>query len=121
MRLVGELRARGVDALVLLREHARDRVLGEPVDLELGLEAAQLAGNRDIAPGVPEADRGADVEGALAARPPTDPPGGARDRGLSRRLRALGEVAKQQVHLYRVARLRAVARALERRERTAGH
>ena len=42
-------------------------MLGEPVDLELGHELAQLAGDRDVALRVAEPDRRGDVERALAA------------------------------------------------------
>ena len=48
-------------------EHARDRVLREPVDLEVGVQRAQLARDRDVAPGVAEADRRGDVQRAPAA------------------------------------------------------
>ena len=48
-------------------EHRGHRVLGEPVDLEVGMQLAQLVGDRDVALGVAEADRRGDVERALAA------------------------------------------------------
>ena len=38
-------------------EHRGDRVLGEPVDLQVGMVPAQLGGDGDVAPGVTEADR----------------------------------------------------------------
>ena len=95
-------------------EHRRDRVLGQPVDLEVGMELAQLVGDRDVALGVAEPDRRGDVEaracGArLAAHPAARRP----------RRRCAGEVAQQQVDLHRVARVREVARALEDHERAA--
>ena len=63
-RLVRELRARRVDPLPLGLEHRRHRVLREPVDLEVGVERAQLLCDRDVAACVPEADRRRDVERA---------------------------------------------------------
>ena len=74
------------------------------------MELAQLRGDRDVALGVAEADRRGDVEGALAAGPSAGPPARRPSAGG---LRALGEIAHQQVDLHRVAGLRAVARALE--------
>jgi hypothetical protein len=56
-RLVRQLRAQGVDPLTLGLEHPGDRVLGEPVDLEVGHEPPQLLGDRDVTPCVPEPDR----------------------------------------------------------------
>jgi len=38
-------------------EHAGDRVLGEPVDGQVGMMPPQLGGDRDIAAGVAEPDR----------------------------------------------------------------
>ena len=95
-------------------ERRRDRVLREPVDLEVGVQPAQLAGDGDVAPGVAEADRRGQVERALAA---------GRGRASSVRGAAprRGEVAQQQVDPHRVARVRAVAGALEHDELAAGH
>ena len=66
--LGGELVAQRVDALAARLEHGRDRMLGQPVDLEVGMELAQLVGDRDVALGVPEPDRGRDVQRPAAAR-----------------------------------------------------
>ena len=66
-RLVREQRARRVDPLPLRLEHCRHRVLGEPVDLEVGVQLPQLLGDCDVAPGVPEPDRRRDVERAPTA------------------------------------------------------
>ena len=46
-----------MDPLAARLEHRRDRVLGEPVDLEVGMELAQFVGNRGVALCVPEPDR----------------------------------------------------------------
>ena len=67
-RLAGEERARRMDALAARLEHRRDRMLREPVDLEVGMELAQLVCDRDVALRVAEPDRRRDEEGALAAR-----------------------------------------------------
>ncbi len=66
-RLARKLRRRRVDALAAGFEHRRHGMLGEPVDLEAGPEAAQLVGDRDVAAGVAEADRRGDVERAQRA------------------------------------------------------
>ena len=114
-RLVREQRARRVDPLPLRLEHGRHRVLGEPVDLEVGVQLPQLLRDRDVAPRVPEPDRRRDVE--RAPTPAERPRPGLHLR--RRRRDRLGELAQQAVHLHRVARLRQVAGALERDERAA--
>jgi hypothetical protein len=55
---VGQPGTGGVDAFAARRQDPRHRVLGEPVDLEAGMELAQLVGDRDVPLGVPEPDRG---------------------------------------------------------------
>ena len=65
VRLVGEGRAGRMDPFAARLEHRGDRVLREPVDLEVGMEPAQLVGDRRVALRVAEADRRGDVEGAL--------------------------------------------------------
>jgi hypothetical protein len=55
--LAGELGAGRMDVLAGVLEHTGDGVLGEPVDLQVGDERAQLACDRDVAAGVAEADR----------------------------------------------------------------
>ena len=106
--LVGQVGAGGVDALALPLEHPGDRVLGEPVDLQVGFQAAQLAGDRDVALRVAEPDRRGDVEGAR-------PPVGAVDGRVAGRALppegVLGEVAQRQVDLHRFARVGEVAGA----------
>ena len=98
-------------------QHGRHRLLGEPVDLEPGHLPAQLVRDRDVAPGVAEADRRRDEQRALGAvvrRASSVAPRRAAAGD------ALGELAQQQVDLHRVARLRRVARALEPDELAAG-
>ena len=56
-RLGRELRARRVDRLAARLEQRGHRRLREPVHLEARDEPAQLARDRDVAPGVAEADR----------------------------------------------------------------
>ncbi len=102
----------GMDALAARLEHRRHRMLREPVDLEIGMQLAQLVGDRRVALRVAEPDRRGDVERALAARLAAHP----APRGRRRR----DEVAQQQVDLHRVARVRQVAGALERDELAAG-
>ncbi len=116
-RLVREVRARRVDALALRFEHARHRVLGEPVDLEVGLQATQLTRDRDVALRVPEPDRRGDEECSRA-------PVGAVDRGIARRPRpargVVEEISQREVHLHRPAGVREVAAAADALEASAG-
>src|SRR5579875_3971798 len=51
-----------MDGLATPREQRADGWLGEPVDLEVGDQLAQLARDRHVAPGVAKADRGADKQ-----------------------------------------------------------
>ena len=66
-----EPRARRVDGLARGLQDGRHRVLREPVDLDLGSQPAQLAGDREVAAGVPEPDRRRHVQdpGRPAPRP----------------------------------------------------
>ncbi len=56
-RLTGEPRRRRMDTLAAGIEHGGDRVLGEPVDLYVGVQGTQLARDRHVAQSVSEADR----------------------------------------------------------------
>ena len=56
-RLVGQPRRGRVDTLAMVLEHLGDGVLGEPVDLQVGMVPAQFGGNGDVAQGVAESDR----------------------------------------------------------------
>ena len=107
-RLVGEAGAGRVDPLAVRLEHGGDRVLGEPVDLEVGVELAQLVGDGDVALGVAQPDRRGDVQGALAARLAAGPAPRRRCRWVER----LGELPQQQVHLHGIAGVREVAGTL---------
>jgi hypothetical protein len=53
--------------LALALEDPGDRILGQPVDLQIGDERSQLAGDRDVAPRVPQPDRRRDVERSATA------------------------------------------------------
>ena len=71
-----QLGAQRVDALAARLEDGRDGVLGEPVDLQVGPELAQLVRDRGVAHRVAEADRRRDVERAsLAGERPRPCPG----------------------------------------------
>jgi hypothetical protein len=104
-RFVGQQLAGRMDALTGRFQDAGDRVLGEPVDLQVGVELAQLGGDRDVPLGVPEPDRRGDVE-----RPPAT--GLAAHPAPWRRCR-LDEVAQQQIDPDRIADVRRVAGALQ--------
>ena len=54
-----------MDPLTSRLEHLGHRVLGKPVDLEVGMQLAQLVSDRDVTLGMPEPDRRGDVERAL--------------------------------------------------------
>jgi len=93
-----------MDALPFGLEDHRDGVLREPVDLEVGMERAQLAGDRHVPPRMPEADRRGDKQrtpaAAACARPvPWRDPG--RD-----------ELADQPVDAHWITGLRAVPGAV---------
>ena len=113
LRLVGQMGAGGVDALALTLEHPGHRVLGEPVDLQVRLEPAELAGDRDVTLRVAEPDRGGDVEGPGTAVRPVD-------RGVARRALppegVLREVAESQVDLDGLAGVGEVAGTADRLE-----
>ena len=64
-----------MDALARGLEQRRHRVLGEPIDLEAGVELPQLARDREIAPAMAGADRRRQVERALGG------PANRRGRG----------------------------------------
>src|SRR5690242_15456407 len=57
-RLAGEPRTYGMDALASGLEQPSDRILREPVHLEVRMELAQLARNGKIAARVAKTDRG---------------------------------------------------------------
>ncbi len=67
-RLVRQPGARRVDPLAARLQHGGDRMLRQPVDLEVGMQLAQLVGDRRVTLCVAEPDRRGDVERALAAR-----------------------------------------------------
>ena len=105
LRLVCQLGAHRVDALALGLEHRGHGMLREPVDLEVGVELPQLAGDRDVALGVPEPDRRADEERAPPARAAACP--AARLGARPAKSRSIW------LTLHGVTHLRRVARALE--------
>ena len=89
------------------RQQLGHRVLGQPVNLQIGVELAQLVGDGHVALGMPEPDGRGDEQGALrsggGSAGPAPRAGGPRGH----------EVAKQQVDLHRVARVRAMAGPLQ--------
>ena len=54
-----------MDRLAVASEHRGHRILGEPVDLEVGVEPAQLVDDGEVAADVAEADRRRDVQDLL--------------------------------------------------------
>src|SRR6266508_5084201 len=83
-------------------------MLCEPVDLEVGVELAELDRDRHVALRVPEPDRRGDVERALAARLASHParcrPGGN------------DEVTEQEIDLDWIADVRRVTRSFQHHE-----
>ena len=109
----GELRAQRVDPLAARLEDRGHRVLGQPVDLEVGMELAQLVGDRDVALGVAEPDGRRDVQ---RAAPPVERPRPGGRSWRHRRSRGsaeLHEVADEQVGEHRVAARDHVVGALD--------
>ena len=101
-RFPGEVDAHGVESLAAPLQHLGDRVLGEPVNLKIGLELAQRVGDREVALHVAQADGAGDEQGTFAM---------ARHRALPGPLRRTGwsqEVVQQEVGLHRLAGERGV-------------
>ena len=88
----GELRAQRMDPLAVRLQDPRDRVLGEPVDLEVRLERSQLGSDRDVALGVAQPDGRGDVQRATppreAARPGLRPTGVHRSVASTARMKS---------------------------------
>ena len=61
--LAGQPLAGGVDVLAFGVQHGGHRVLGQPVDLEIGAEPLQFLGDGHVAAGVAEPDRRGQVQG----------------------------------------------------------
>ena len=115
-RFAGEARAERVDALAVGLEQARHGILRQPVDLQVGMQLAQLAGDGDVAPAMAEADRRGEIERAFFA-------------AAARLVRAAGrgdakppveEVVDQRVALGGIAAERIVAAARDGDELAAG-
>jgi hypothetical protein len=87
--LAGEEPARRVHALAAIGEQPRHGMLGEPVDLQVRVQCAQLVGDGDVAQRVPEPDRRGD-EQRSATPPAGGGPAAARLAGppTTRRTRA---------------------------------
>ena len=113
--LVGQPARRGVDALAARpRARAVTGCCASQSICEVGVELAQLVGDREVAPGVAEPDRRGEVERPLAAgAAPRDPACGPVGRGLHR----VDELLDQVVDADRVAGVRAVPDALEQDQR----
>jgi hypothetical protein len=107
-RFVGQLSARRMDTLTARLEHSGDRMLRKPVNLKVGVQLAQLVGDRDIAVGMAKPDRRGDVERALAPH--------ARSAPATRRRRRAGEIADHEICLDGVAEVWGVAAAVERHQ-----
>src|SRR5712691_3982292 len=89
-------------------------MLGQPVDLEVGPQAAQFVGDGDVTLSMTKPDGRRDVQCSLATVP-GPPPGQSGCR------RWLDEVVQQQVDLHRIAALGAVPTALDGHQPPARH
>ena len=56
-------------------EHPGHRMLGQPVDFQIGMERLQFADDGDIAPSMPQADGRGEIEHSLARRTEGGPRG----------------------------------------------
>ena len=118
-RLAGQETRRGMDPLPSRVEHRGHRRLREPVDLQVGVQRAQLSGDGDVPLRMTEADGRRDVERPLrsAQRP--------RPRAVLRRTHVGGhtvdEIAQQPVGQHRIASGLVVAAALDRDEHSTRH
>ena len=108
----GELLAERMDPLAVRLEDPCDRILGEPIDLEVRLEVPQFGRDRGVAHGMAKSDRGGDVQGAPAPRERPRP----RARVVLMRASPpyrTHKVADQQVRQHRVARWDQVVRPVD--------
>src|SRR5262249_38721147 len=101
----GQSLAGGVDVLALGVEHGGHRVLGQPIDLELGAEPFQFLGHGIVSVGVAELDGGGQVQSPLGAARAAGP--GVRVHGCSRD--PVYESGDQPCDLYRVLAMGQVA------------
>ena len=113
---VGQPTTGRVDAFALGVEHGGDRVLGQPVDLQLGPQLLEFLGDGHVPAGVTEADGGGEVQRALAAGHGAGPGGGAHRR--SRDL--FDEPGDQPGDRDRIPALRQVPRAVQLDQLAAG-
>ncbi len=108
-RLAGQERRRRVDALAPPGQQLVHGMLGQPVDLQVRAQPAQLIGNGQVPPRVTEPDRRGQVQGAAAAVQRPGPP--ARRAGS--RVEPVREIPDRVVDHHRLASLRQVPRALQ--------
>jgi hypothetical protein len=103
-----------VHPLTVGLEHLGDGVLGQPVDLYVGVETAQLVGDGEVAAGVPQPDGRGEVEHPTGAAARPGPRGRRRVWGGG--VKGPHEVVDEQVDPDRVAEEEAVATALDQHE-----
>ncbi len=115
-RLVGEIPRRRVDPLTSALQQLGQRVLGEPVDLDVRMQPAQLVGDGDVATRMAEADRGRQEQHPPLAIERSGP--APRDR-LSR-AEIADEVTDRVVDDDRLSRLREMPGAVEQQQAPAG-
>ena len=106
--LAGQPARRRVHPLAPLLEHQRNRVLGEPVDLQLRVPGTQFGGDSEVAAHMAKPNQQADVDREVPAVPGPRPGSRCRNAVAHR----FGEIPDQQVHLDRVTQRRGVPAAV---------
>jgi hypothetical protein len=109
---VGQEPACWMNVFITGLQDCGNRMLGEPIDLKIRMELAQLVGDGDVTLGVAQSNGGGDVEGSLASGPAAHPTLWGRRR--------FDEIAKEQVDLDWIAKVGGVARAFQQDQLGAG-
>ncbi len=107
---------RRVDPLAAVGQHGGHRILGQPVHLQVRLQGAELGGDGQVPPGVPQPDRRAEVQHPWTAARGPHPRRPGRGRGHQ----TVDDLADQLVHAHRVAGGQAVPGAVQQHQGTAG-
>jgi len=105
-RLAGQFAGCGMNPLAVGGQEPRHRVLRQPVDLQPWVQPAQFIGDGLVPAGVPEPDRGRDIQRTLGAAADAAVPALGRRRCVGFECR--NELADQQVYLDGVASVRRV-------------
>ena len=116
-RLVRQMRRRGMDVLAAPLQQLGERMLGQPVHLDVRTQLAQLVGDRDVAAGMAKADRRGQVQDAA---PAVDRPRPATRRRRRHWRQPRNEFADRLVDDDGFARLRQMSRSGKGKQLPAG-